>query len=36
MEENIEKPCGYWGYPVSDEFVLAPLNARAIFLHISN
>jgi SET domain-containing protein len=30
MEDNIKKPDGYWGYPVADEFVLAPLNAREV------
>jgi hypothetical protein len=24
MEAQMEKPVGYWGYPISDEFVLAP------------
>lgn len=30
MEDNIQKPDGYWGYPVADEFVLAPLNTREV------
>lgn len=30
MEKEIEKPDGYWGYPISDEFVLAPLNDQEV------
>jgi SET domain-containing protein len=30
MEEQIEKPDGYWGYPIADEFVLAPLNTQEV------
>lgn len=30
MEDDIKKPDGYWGYPVADEFVLAPLNTREV------
>jgi SET domain-containing protein len=29
-ETEIEKPEGYWGYPVADEFVLAPLNTQEV------
>ena len=30
MEQKIEKPDGYWGYPIADEFVLAPLNTQEV------
>jgi len=30
VEEKIIKPDGYWGYPIADEFVLAPLNTQEI------
>jgi hypothetical protein len=30
MERKIEKPDGYWGYPIADKFVLAPLNTREV------
>ena len=30
METEIEKPDGYWGYPIADEFVLAPLNNQEV------
>ncbi len=30
MEAGIKKPDGYWGYPVADEFVLAPVNTREV------
>jgi len=30
MEEKIKKPDGYWGYPIADEFVLAPLNIQEV------
>ena len=30
MEKHIEKPDGYWGYPIADEFVLAPLNTSEV------
>jgi SET domain-containing protein len=28
MEKKIKKPDGYWGYPITDEVVLGPLNQR--------
>ena len=30
METEIEKPEDYWGYPIADEFVLAPLNTQEV------
>lgn len=30
MEEKIKKPDGYWGYPIADELVLAPLNTHEV------
>jgi hypothetical protein len=30
MEAVMEKPPGYWGYPISDEFVLAPLTVEEV------
>jgi uncharacterized protein len=30
VEKKIKKPDGYWGYPIADEFVLAPLNAHEV------
>ena len=30
MEKEIIKPDGYWGYPIADEFVLAPLNTQEV------
>jgi len=30
MEKKIKKPNGYWGYPIADEFVLAPLNTQEV------
>jgi len=30
MENEIEKPDGYWGYPIADEFVLAPLDTQEV------
>ena len=30
MEKKIRKPDGYWGYPIADEFVLAPLNKQEV------
>jgi SET domain-containing protein len=30
MEKKIKKPEGYWGYPIADEFVLAPLNSQEV------
>ena len=30
MEKEINKPVGYWGYPIADEFVLAPLNTQEV------
>ena len=30
MEKIIKKPEGYWGYPIADEFVLAPLNTQEV------
>jgi SET domain-containing protein len=30
MEEKIKKPDGYWGYPIADKFVLAPLNTQEV------
>ena len=30
MEKKIKKPDGYWGYPIADEFVLAPLNTQEV------
>lgn len=29
-ESELVKPVGYWGYPISDEFVLAPLNSQEV------
>lgn len=29
-ESEIEKPENYWGYPISDEFVLAPLTTEEV------
>lgn len=29
-ESEMVKPEGYWGYPISDEFVLAPLNSEEV------
>jgi SET domain-containing protein len=29
-EKEIKKPVGYWGYPIADEFVLAPLNTQEV------
>jgi uncharacterized protein len=29
-EAAMEKPLGYWGYPISDEFVLAPLSPEEV------
>ena len=30
MEGKIKKPDGYWGYPIADNFVLAPLNTQEV------
>ncbi len=30
MEDHIQKPAGYWGYPIADDFFLAPLNNREV------
>lgn len=30
MEAEIKKPEGYWGYPIADEFVLAPFNSQEV------
>lgn len=30
MEAQMEKPLGYWGYPISDEFVLAPFTTAEV------
>lgn len=30
MEKKIKKPDGYWGYPIPDEVVLAPLNTQEV------
>jgi uncharacterized protein len=30
MEKKIKKPDEYWGYPIADEFVLAPLNTQEV------
>jgi uncharacterized protein len=30
MEQVIEKPVGYWGYPISDDLVLAPLTIEEV------
>lgn len=30
MEASLEKPPGYWGYPISDEFVLAPFTPEEV------
>lgn len=30
MEAQMEKPTGYWGYPISDEFVLAPFTTAEV------
>jgi hypothetical protein len=30
MEETILKPVGYWGYPIADDLVLAPLNREEV------
>lgn len=30
MERTLQKPDGYWGYPIADDFVLAPLNAHEV------
>src|SRR5688500_16428554 len=30
MEETMKKPVGYWGYPISDELVLAPLSTEEV------
>jgi len=30
MEENVNKPDGYWGYPIADDYVLAPLNTQEV------
>ena len=30
MEAQMEKPPGYWGYPISDEFVLAPFTPAEV------
>ena len=30
MEKKIKKPDGYWGYPIADEFVLAPINTQEV------
>jgi uncharacterized protein len=30
MEEKLEKPVGYWGYPIADDLVLAPLNTEEV------
>ncbi|MGE5258362.1 MAG: SET domain-containing protein [Hyphomicrobiales bacterium] len=30
MEKEIKRPDGYWGYPIADEFVLAPLNTQEV------
>lgn len=30
IESEIDKPDGYWGYPIADEWVLAPLNRQEV------
>ncbi|QHT71558.1 SET domain-containing protein [Rhodocytophaga rosea] len=30
MEETMKKPLGYWGYPIADDLVLAPLNREEV------
>jgi uncharacterized protein len=30
MEKKIKKPDGYWGYPIADEFVLAPFSTQEV------
>jgi uncharacterized protein len=30
MEAEMEKPVGYWGYPINDEFVLAPFTVEEV------
>ena len=30
MASEIKKPDGYWGYPIADEFVLAPLDTQEV------
>ena len=30
MEKKIKKPDGFWGYPISDEVVLGPLNTQEV------
>ena len=30
MEKEISKPRGYWGYPIADDFVLAPFTAKEV------
>jgi len=30
MEENVNKLDEYWGYPIADDFVLAPLNTQEV------
>ena len=29
-ERRLRKPASYWGYPIADDFVLAPLNKREV------
>lgn len=30
MEATMDKPAGYWGYPVADDFVLAPFTTEEV------
>jgi SET domain-containing protein len=30
MEQTMKKPVGYWGYPIADELVLAPLTIEEV------
>ena len=30
VEEQIQKPVGYWGYPIADDLVLAPLTVEEV------
>lgn len=30
VQEKMEKPEGYWGYPITDEFVLAPFTREEV------
>ena len=29
-ERRLRKPAGYWGYPIADDLVLAPLKKREV------